>query len=63
MGNLLKQQNALHDFLHKSVKTCDKCQNCNFCHCDNICFFASECILPTLLKKDYFPFFSNPLDK
>jgi hypothetical protein len=63
MDNSLKQLNILDDFLHESIKACDKCQDCSLCHCDSICFFASECILPTLLKKDYFPFFRDPFDK
>jgi hypothetical protein len=34
----------LHDFMNEIIKNSNVCQNCAFCSCDNLCFFAKECL-------------------
>ena len=34
----------LHDTLEAIIKNSDICQSCAFCTCDNVCFFASQCL-------------------
>lgn len=40
-----EEMNILDDFIQTFIVHSEKCQNCQFCHSSEMCFFAYECLL------------------